>query len=355
MAAQTISDFISTMQDRFSKKLLPHATPLLRLQQLAQKQPPIASGDGTISCKFFRPVWTDATSTLTEGQTPTQRSTLSFESVSVTLQQIGNIAEFSDMATATNIFNLIKTSHTFFAEKFAETVDTKLRNILVNPTDGLTKQYAQGQTSFANLTSSALDVGKAKLHPFDIETAVSKLKLARAPTIKGYYVVVAPPQVISDILTSPIWRNIVSFRPEKVFKGEVGELYGAKLLEATNPFVEKSAEGTFDSSGTAGNQVFSTQVLGGDCFGTVDFNGMKDNSSIAAPKIITLPNADKSDPLNQRTLTGWKALFGGTILNKTWGVNIRSRSAFDTTAKFQDDYYNTLYNAVKQGIIDGSA
>jgi N4-gp56 family major capsid protein len=354
MAAQTIADFTNTMQERFSKKLLPYATPLLKLYQFAQKQPPIAGNDGTLTCKFFRPVWTDATQTLTEGQAPTQRSVLSFEGVSVTLKQIGNVAEFTDLATATNIFNLIKTSHKFFSEQFAKTVDSSLRDLLVNPTTGLRKKYAQGAASFAALTAQA-DVNKAKLHPFDINNAVTALKDAGAPTVNGYYVVVASPQVISDILTSPTWRNIVVFKPEKVFKGEVGEIYGAKLVETTNSFIEKNTEGTYDASGAAGSQVFSTQVLGGDCYGTVDFSGLKDNSSIAAPKIITLPNADKSDPLNQKTLTGWKALYGSLILNNKWGINIRSRSAFDTSAKFQDDYYNTLYNAVKQGIIDGNA
>ena len=46
------------------------------------------------------------------------------------------------------------------------------------------------------------------------------------------------------------------------------------------------------------------------------------------PQIIINDQPDKSDPLNQLVMVGWKAAYVAMILQPTWGIALRSKSRF---------------------------
>lgn len=71
-----------------------------------------------------------------------------------------------------------------------------------------------------------------------------------------------------------------------------------------------------------GVTVFPTFIFGEGAYGQV----MLDD-----PKFTYLKTADKSDPLNQLRVVGWKVFYGTIILNQQFFMRIESGSAFNTT------------------------
>lgn len=71
-----------------------------------------------------------------------------------------------------------------------------------------------------------------------------------------------------------------------------------------------------------GVTVFPNFIFGEDAYGQV----MLDD-----PKMTYLEKADKSDPLNQLRIVGWKVMYGTILLNQNFFMRIESSSAFTAT------------------------
>jgi len=71
-----------------------------------------------------------------------------------------------------------------------------------------------------------------------------------------------------------------------------------------------------------GITVFPNFIFGEDAYGQV----MLDD-----PKMTYLETADKSDPLNQLRIVGWKVMYGTILLNQNFFMRIESTSAFTAT------------------------
>lgn len=71
-----------------------------------------------------------------------------------------------------------------------------------------------------------------------------------------------------------------------------------------------------------GVTVYPTFIFGKGAYGQV----MLDD-----PKFTYLKSADKSDPLNQLRIVGWKAMYGTILLNNSFFMRIESSSAYSAT------------------------
>jgi hypothetical protein len=71
-----------------------------------------------------------------------------------------------------------------------------------------------------------------------------------------------------------------------------------------------------------GLTVFPTFVIGKDFYSCIDLD---------STKMTYLTTADKSDPLNQLRIVGWKKFYGFLISNQQFGCRIESTSAFTAT------------------------
>jgi len=72
----------------------------------------------------------------------------------------------------------------------------------------------------------------------------------------------------------------------------------------------------------AGVTVYPTFIFGEDAYGQVVLDD---------PKMTYLQTADKSDPLNQLRIVGWKVMYGTILLNQNFFMRIESTSAFSAT------------------------
>ncbi|WP_043586943.1 N4-gp56 family major capsid protein [Geminisphaera colitermitum] len=324
----------NTIRPYFNKKLLEGAKQLVTMLDYAQLED-LPDKEGATSVRFFKAPEPDlkaqgAPAALTEGIPPTVYRDVTYTTLDVNLVQRGQVAKATDIATTTALFNHLKQVIELMQGEFALDVDTILRNQCIHPTAGLMKRYAQGATSFAALAAATRANGR--IVPRDVLDAATRLKINRAPKFGNKaYACQLPPQLTRDILEDPDWKSLIKSQyADKFFKGEVGEISGVRLVEQTNPFVELDTEGTESANpvddGTGNGLIYSAIVCGKQAYGAVNMNSM--GASPHKPQIVIVDKPDSGNPLAQFILVGWKAFWASTVLQKRWGITLRTKSQF---------------------------
>ncbi len=324
----------NTIQPFFSKKLLDTAIPITKLADYAtlEELPPNIGSD---TVRFFLPPEPDLTATgapgaLTEGVAPTNYRDIAFTPVDIKLLQRGQVAKVTDIATNIGLFKYLNTAIELMGEEFVLDVDTIMRNQLAHPTTGLSKRYAAGIVDFATLKTTA--IAASLMTPRDVLDAATVLKKKRAPTFGGKYVLLVTPEISRDILNDPNWIELIKTQyADKVFKGEIGELFNVKIVEHTNGFQEDETEGTYAGTFSTGGTnttglIYTSMVLGKGAFGAANMKKM--GASPHKPQVVIVDKPDSGNPLAQYILAGWKAYWASTVLQKRWGIALRSKSAF---------------------------
>jgi len=364
----TDADLAVQYQNYFSKKLLTYAVQALVLDQFGTKAPlPGKSGHKAIS--MFRwdvPKATDI-NTLTEGTVGSVGDRdIALTKISKTLIQRGQVVKLSDILNATDLFSSLQQSVKINGQDAAIDMDNITRNILVGSNvgdnvnsgatameggystdpatnldngDSLTEIYADGTKQSASggeySTFETLATDATLLDGAAVLNAVTQLKVNRAqPTSGGMYACVASPQVLSDIMQDNTWLNAAQYsNVEELYKGEVGRLFGAKMVMSTNGFITADALGTdadrfiYDAAagGGTGNtkDVHATLFLGEGAYGIPELA----SQSPFSPKIVITDSADKSDPLNLTITAGFKCFWTALRQNTGYYVIMRSKTA----------------------------
>lgn len=125
--------------------------------------------------------------------------------------------------------------------------------------------------------------------------------------------------VYADATGSPIHLGVTSSGPT------TGPLAGQAVGLAAGATVTITGVGVSrvpPAAPATGVTVFPTFIFGEGSYGQV----MLDD-----PKFTYLKTADKSDPLNQLRVVGWKVFYGTIILNQQFFMRIESGSAFTAT------------------------
>jgi N4-gp56 family major capsid protein len=324
----------NTLQPKYNKELLRFYEEELKLDQFGKKAS-LPAKSGNKSVRFFREAERAPGNTvglpqvLGEGIAPTQRGRISFDHIDVTLEQLGTVYDITDVADNVGLLNYFQQTTKTMGREMALDADNRIRNQLVKVATGFQRQYAQGLSNWSAVASATPQA--ARLTPNDLTDCMTQLKVNKTPKIKGGYVALVCPQVAGDILKSPEWTKVVRYDyAEKIFKGEIGEYNGIKIVEISNPWIENAdlSEGVEAAANIERTkQIFSTIVLGDEAYGYVDMS-MKNSSSPFKPSIIVCDKPDKTDPLNQLIVLGWKAFWASTVLNRKWGQVILSKSTF---------------------------
>jgi len=261
-----------------------------------------------------------ATTPLTEGVPPTETAINTYN-VTADIRQYGAYIRYSDELKLTAI-DRIQGAYEVLAQQGAETLDS----IIISELDGSTipNQFANGKTSLA--TTGSTDVLTAK----EILKSVITLKKAFVgPHTGNDYVGVIHSACSGDVQNDTnvgSWVDLNKYiDPSKMrpFNGEMGKVYGCRLLESQNL--------TSTTSGTLGSTtVYANYVLGSKCFGVVNLDGKSVEQFVKETG-----SAGAVDPLNQVGTVGWKAvgfaakyLGGAAVGTSDLGVRIRAGSQF---------------------------
>ena len=242
------------------------------------------------------------TSTLSEGE-PGESVMLTETEVTVKLEQYGEYARCTDKLDLSHLDMNILRKTKLFGDAGARSIDAVVREELATCTNVI---YAGGKTSRSALTSAD------KLTTKELRKAVRKLKKAHAQTFGGYYIAIVGPDTFYDLQDDETFVAVSRYQDkEAVYTGEIGRLFGCRIVETTEAKV-------FEGAGASGADVASVIVLGQYAYGYTSLTGSN-------PRVIVKPagSAGTGDPLDQVSTVGWKMDgFGVKMLQPEYAVRI---------------------------------
>lgn len=297
----TSSGLSAGMQTYYNRELLRTFEPnLVHLQFGDEHRMPPHSGL-VMNMRKLIPLETN-TKALSEGD-PGESVMLAETEVTVQLQQYGEYARCTDKLDLTHLDMDIMRRTKLFGDAGARSIDAVVREELAKCANVI---YAGGKASRAELTAAD------KLTSRELRKAVKTLKKNHAQTFDGYFVAIIGPDTMYDLQEDDAFVKVSQYQDkENIYTGEVGRLFGVRLVETTEAKV-------FEGAGASGADVASVIVLGQYAYGVTSLKGAK-------PRVIVKPagSAGTADPLDQISTVGWKMDgFGAKLLQPEYAVRI---------------------------------
>lgn len=345
-------------QNYFSKELLSIVQQETILDQFAMKAP-IPKNNGNKAISMFRFGSPSVAGVQTISSEGTAISAANYRQLALlrlekTLAQYGQVIGLTDILRATDLFNSLQQATKTSGLDMALWVDSVIRNVLVG--SNLTASgssigsAAEGGGTFDNsdLCGTAAASGGTCVYgnPATLTTqsfvglnadttaanttmtasavldSMTRLKRNRAPLINGSYVLATDPRVARDLMRDSDWLNASNYgnKGQPFYKGEVGSIYGCRVVTQTNSFVSTGSATENDkfvyqasAAGgglAAGKDIIASFFLGNEAFGIPALTG----DDPLSPKIVITDTPDKSDPLNQLVTVGVKLYFAALRL-----------------------------------------
>lgn len=297
----TSSALSAGMQTYYNRELLRTFEPnLVHLQFGDEHRMPPRSGL-VMNMRKLIPLETN-TKALSEGD-PGESVMLAETEVTVQLQQYGEYARCTDKLDLTHLDMDIMRRTKLFGDAGARSIDAVVREELAKCANVI---YAGGKASRAELTAAD------KLTSRELRKAVKTLKKNHAQTFGGYFVAIIGPDTMYDLQEDEAFVKVSQYQDkENIYTGEVGRLFGVRLVETTEAKI-------FEGAGASGADVASVIVLGQYAYGVTSLKGAK-------PRVIVKPagSAGTADPLDQISTVGWKMDgFGAKLLQPEYAVRI---------------------------------
>lgn len=297
----TSSALSAGMQTYYNRELLRTFEPnLVHLQFGDEHRMPPHSGL-VMNMRKLIPLETN-TKALSEGD-PGESVMLAETEVTVQLQQYGEYARCTDKLDLTHLDMDIMRRTKLFGDAGARSIDAVVREELAKCANVI---YAGGKASRAELTAAD------KLTSRELRKAVKTLKKNHAQTFGGYYVAIIGPDTMYDLQEDEAFVKVSQYQDkENIYTGEVGRLFGVRLVETTEAKI-------FEGAGASGADVASVIVMGQYAYGVTSLKGAK-------PRVIVKPagSAGTADPLDQISTVGWKMDgFGAKLLQPEYAVRI---------------------------------
>ena len=345
-------------QNYFSKELLSIVQQETILDQFAMKTPiPKNNGNKAISMFRFGPPSVSGVQTISSEGTAISSANyrqLALLSLSKSLAQYGQVIGLTDILRATDLFNSLQQATKTSGLDMALWVDSVIRNVLVGSnltasgssigsaaegagtfdnSDACGTAAASGGTcvygnpatlttqTFAGLNADTT-AANTTMTASAVLDSMTRLKRNRAPLINGGYVLATDPRVARDLMRDSDWLNASNYgnKGQPFYKGEVGSIYGCRVVTQTNSFVSTgsgtaSDEFVYQASAAggglaAGKDIIASFFFGNESFGIPALTG----DDPLSPKIVITDTPDKSDPLNQLVTVGVKLYFAALRL-----------------------------------------
>lgn len=348
MAAVTTTnpaDFADRTQTYFNPKLLKALQYNLKLAGYGLSEGYKAIGT---TIRFFRPRKANTTginaeagrttslaitklttpTALTEGTAPTTLTEVKVGYVDISMYQQGGLATITDKLQAIDLLNTLQVYTKTMGADAALDYDTVIRDSLVSGVASSNSSYTNSTndggyferfSGVQNTGNSAADYASlagltkpnARITRGQALGVVTQLATSKIEKIGGNYVGVVPPQVVHDIRQDELWLRAATFQDsQNLYKDLELMLDGVAYVKANNPWVEGTTYLTESATDPGDGLIYSTIYLGADAFGIPNLSNKRAGGTQSSPKIVILDTADKSDPLNQKTVIGWKSFFG---------------------------------------------
>jgi N4-gp56 family major capsid protein len=325
-----LSGLSAEMKTFYDMTLIDEAGPQLVHDQFGQKRPIPQNGGKNIEFRKFATL-PKAITPLTEGVTPDGKS-LTVSTVTATVSQYGDYITQSDVLELTALDNTILEATKILGRQAGATLDTVVRNVLQSGTNVTYCPKKSGDTETEVTTRSGLDA-TSKLTVDVVQQVVAKLRAQNTPTVDGYYIAVIHPYVAYDLMRDPEWIDAHKYAtPENLYSGEIGKIAGVRFVQSSEAKIyndDTCPVKTAAGSGTSAvyRSVFGSLFFGDGAYGVTEVTG-GGLQTIVKQK----GSAGTSDPLDQRSSVGWKALKTAEILIPNYLVRVESCSPKFETA-----------------------
>jgi len=380
MPVTTSTTLTNQFQNYFSKELLSIVQQETILDQFAMKAPiPKNNGNKAISMfRFGAPSISGVQTIATEGTAISSANyrALSLNKLDKSLAQYGQVIGLTDILRATDLFNSLQQATKTSGLDMALWVDSVIRNTLIGSNltasgssigsaaegggtfdnsdacntaagSGGIKVYGNPATlttqTFSGL-NSATTAADATMTASAVLDSMTRLKRNRAPLINGSYVLATDPRVARDLMRDSDWLNASNYgnKGQPFYKGEVGSIYGCKVVTQTNSFVSTGSataadEFVYQATAAGGGLAVSKDIIASFFFGNESFGiPHLTGDDPLSPKIVITDTPDKSDPLNQLVTVGVKLYFAtlrlaagntGSTGNPVWYLVHRTKTS----------------------------
>jgi len=381
MAGVTTSTTLtSQFQNFFSKELLSIVQQETILDQFSMKAPiPKNNGNKAITMFRFGAPSVAGVQTISSEGTPISSGnyrSLVLNSLSKSLAQYGQVIGLTDILRATDLFNSLQQATKTSGLDMALWVDSVIRNTLIGSnltasgssigsaaegggtfdnsdacntaaSSGGIKVYGNPATlttqTFSGL-NSATTAADATMTASAVLDSMTRLKRNRAPMINGGYVLATDPRVTRDLMRDADWLNASNYgnKGTPFYKGEVGSIYGCRVVTQTNSFVSTGSataadEFIYQASAAGGGLAVSKDIIASFFFGNESFGiPALTGDDPLSPKVVITDTPDKSDPLNQLVTVGVKLYFAalrlaagntGSTANPVWYLVHRTKTS----------------------------
>jgi N4-gp56 family major capsid protein len=380
MPVTTSTTLTSQFQNYFSKELLSIVQQETILDQFAMKAPiPRNNGNKAITMFRFGSPSISGVNPITSEGTPISSANyraLALNSLSKSLAQYGQVIGLTDILRATDLFNSLQQATKTSGLDMALWVDSVIRNTLVGSnltasgssigsaaegggtfdnsdavntvaSSGGVKVYGNPATlttqSFSALNSDTT-AANTTMTASAVLDSMTRLKRNRAPMINGGYVLATDPRVARDLMRDADWLNASNYgnKGTPFYKGEVGSIYGCRVVTQTNSFVSTGSgtaadEFVYQATSAGGGLAVSKDIIASFFFGNESFGiPALTGDDPLSPKIVITDTPDKSDPLNQLITVGVKLYFAtlrlaagntGSTGNPTWYLVHRTKTS----------------------------
>jgi N4-gp56 family major capsid protein len=302
MSANTTSTLTQEAQTFYEKKFLARAEYESVFEQGAQMRTQPKNGGDTVKFTRHTPLAT-VTTALTQGTNPSEVA-LTASNVSAQLAEYGTAVKISRFLTLNGIDVANAEKIEVVGQNMRETLDELVRNELFT---GATVQFQSAKTALSALSAS--DVLKVK----DIQLAVRTLKRNKARRLTSN---VAPwmgklsPDTSYDLQQDSTWINADTYSngATQMYRGELGKIAGARLMESAN---QKHEAG-------GATEVYSTFFHGDQAFGSIDLEG-----DAAQLYIIPHTKIDSNNPAGRFSMVSWATSYVAKTLNANWLINVK--------------------------------
>lgn len=302
MTAQLTTGLTQEMSIFYEKTFLARAEYEYIFAQGAQMRTQPANSGKTVYFTRHTPLAT-VTTALTEGTNPSEVN-LTASTVSASLAEYGTSVKISRFLDLTSIDANNKEKIEVVGQNMGETLDELTRNELFT---GATVQFAGAKAALTDLSASNT------LTVAEIRKAVRTLKVNKARRYQENgksWILKAGPYTTYDLTTDSTFlsADIYDNNADKLYKGELGTILGARVIESPN---QKSESSTVT--------VYSNFIHGADAFGTIDLVGDK-------PQLYIIPHTkvDSGNPAGRFSLVSWAAATTNKTLNANWLINIKT-------------------------------
>ena len=286
------------LQEYLNRKTIDNLDKTCKFVQFGEK-PTVQDGYNTIRwAKFTRLTGTSGTAISTQGTNP---DAVDFDASSVTAtpSQYGLVVKLTDLTIQNTVIPFLKGAAERIGVAMGELIDTAVQATIIGTASNLKfgPTFARASATAVISTDKATGTSLAKWYAF------LKNKGALPFDADGSYVAVVSEEVAHDLRTDTAtggWIDTAKYAvPEKIFAGEIGKLFGIRIVSSNN---------ITTTTGTSGVTTYPCYVLGKGAYGVANWQNLE---------ILISPDAPSTaNPLNLYRSIGAKVAFGTQVLQQ---------------------------------------